>query len=130
MAIARALAAKPAVILADEPTGEKALSYLQILNLKIQQAILIVTHDPAVAALTGQNLTLEDERVLSDVKRGGSHVVSNGPSGVENQPATKNAVLGVNVSLLITASLFTPFGSMQQTARNANEDWCGAFTDI
>lgn len=77
VAIARALAAKPAVILADEPTGnldvstgEEVLSYLQMLNLKFHQAILIVTHDPAVAALAGRNLTLEDGRILSDVKRG------------------------------------------------------------
>lgn len=40
------------------------------------------------------------------------------------------AVLGISASLLITVSLFTLFGSMHQTARNANEDLYGAFTDI
>jgi putative ABC transport system ATP-binding protein len=57
VAIARAIATDPAVILADEPTGdldrasaEQVLGILSQLNLKLKKTILMVTHDPAAAA--------------------------------------------------------------------------------
>ncbi|MEZ5965239.1 MAG: ABC transporter ATP-binding protein [Planctomycetota bacterium] len=57
VAIARAIASDPAVILADEPTGdldrasaEQVLGLLVELNRKLRKTILMVTHDPAAAA--------------------------------------------------------------------------------
>jgi putative ABC transport system ATP-binding protein len=57
VAIARAIATDPAVILADEPTGdldrtsaEQVLELLAELNRKLKKTILMVTHDPAAAA--------------------------------------------------------------------------------
>lgn len=68
IALARALANKPGLLLADEPTGNldhKAgaviLDILKELN-KSGQTIIMVTHDPSIASLAHRTLTLTDGR--------------------------------------------------------------------
>lgn len=63
LAIARALITKPALILADEPTGSldadnsaRILQLLQSLTQQHQTALLMVTHDPEAAAACGRRL--------------------------------------------------------------------------
>lgn len=70
VAIARALIAEPAVVLADEPTGNldaqaaKAIcSLLKGLNASERSAILVVTHDPVVAACAQKVHFLKEGRV-------------------------------------------------------------------
>jgi putative ABC transport system ATP-binding protein len=72
VAIARALVGRPAVILADEPTGsldsaagEGILALLAELNRK-GTTILVVTHDPQIAAATGRVIRLRDGRIEHD----------------------------------------------------------------
>jgi putative ABC transport system ATP-binding protein len=66
VAIARALVAKPAVLLADEPTGSlDAKSGNQVLALlrhtaDAGQAIVVATHDQAAASIADRVLTLRD----------------------------------------------------------------------
>jgi putative ABC transport system ATP-binding protein len=66
VAIARALASDPALLLADEPTGDlDAHSATEIMNLLVQlnqefgKTIILVTHDPRVAAVAHRQLHLE-----------------------------------------------------------------------
>src|SRR4030066_604405 len=73
VAIARALANNPAIILADEPTGNldaknkrEIVTLLANLNLKQETTIIIVTHDGQVAAHTERVLLLKDGRVLKE----------------------------------------------------------------
>lgn len=69
-AIARALATDPALILADEPTGNlDSRSAANILNLFEQMAadgktILIVTHDPSITQRTDQTIILSDGEII------------------------------------------------------------------
>jgi putative ABC transport system ATP-binding protein len=73
VAIARALANNPAIILADEPTGNldaknkrEIVTLLANLNLKQNTTIIMVTHDGQVAAHTERVLLLKDGKVLKE----------------------------------------------------------------
>jgi putative ABC transport system ATP-binding protein len=73
VAIARALANDPAIILADEPTGnldatnkQELVKLLANLNLKQGTTIIIVTHDSQVAAHTERMLLLKDGKIQKE----------------------------------------------------------------
>jgi putative ABC transport system ATP-binding protein len=72
VAIARALVGEPAIILADEPTGNldsAASSQIMALLASLNQAgatIIVVTHDPEVAAAAPRTIRLQDGAVLHD----------------------------------------------------------------
>ena len=75
VAIARALVTEPQVLFADEPTGnldsttsEAVIALLQQL-WKAGQTIVLVTHEPDIAAHAARVLTLRDGHVLSDVRQ-------------------------------------------------------------
>jgi putative ABC transport system ATP-binding protein len=70
-AIARALAAEPAMLLADEPTGnldsrsgEEVLELLTRLHLERGVAVVVVTHDPGVAARFDRTVVMRDGRLV------------------------------------------------------------------
>ena len=75
VAIARSLANGPALLLADEPTGnhdsENAHAVLELL-IRLQQeqgrTLVLVTHDPTIAERAGRILRLKDGQVVSDGK--------------------------------------------------------------
>lgn len=71
VAIARALVSKPAVIFADEPTGNldsktggEILELLHRSVKELNQTIVMVTHDPRAAAIADELLFLEDGRIV------------------------------------------------------------------
>jgi putative ABC transport system ATP-binding protein len=71
IAIARALVNHPALLLADEPTGNldsenstAVLSILQGLNKRLGQTIFMITHDPEAAAYADRIVTMRDGRVV------------------------------------------------------------------
>jgi ABC-type lipoprotein export system ATPase subunit len=75
VAVARALANRPGLLLADEPTGELdrvntegILNLLEQVRRERDATLLLVTHNPAVARRARRHLTVEDGRVISDRK--------------------------------------------------------------
>ncbi|MCX5592554.1 ABC transporter ATP-binding protein [Alcaligenes endophyticus] len=73
VALARALVTKPACVLADEPTGnldrytaEGMFSLLSRVNRDLGTAFVLVTHDPALAALADRQLLMEKGRLVQD----------------------------------------------------------------
>ena len=75
VAIARALVHRPAVVFADEPTGNldsqtggQVLSFLRLAVEELGQTVVMVTHDPAAAAHTHRVVFLHDGRVVDDVR--------------------------------------------------------------
>jgi putative ABC transport system ATP-binding protein len=76
VAIARALAFHPPVLLADEPTGNldtytgaEILGLIRDLHQRLNSTVLIVTHDPTVAASCSRTVTLRDARIAGDLRR-------------------------------------------------------------
>lgn len=76
-AIARAMIYRPALLLADEPTGnldrknaQEVLDLLQLSNRRYGQTILLITHDEKIALGAGRILTLEDGHILRGEARG------------------------------------------------------------
>lgn len=76
-AIARALIYRPALLLADEPTGnldrknaKEIIDMLKLSNRNLCQTILLITHDEKIALEADRIVTIEDGRVISDRKRG------------------------------------------------------------
>ena len=72
VAIARALSNRPAILLADEPTGaletknsEAVLKMFQELNQRLRQTILLVTHNPELASYTNRLIEMRDGLVVS-----------------------------------------------------------------
>ena len=79
VAIARALANDPAIILADEPTGNldshtgaEVMAVLERLNQEQRRTILVVSHDPTVMGFVERSVHLLDGRVV-DVNAGGAN---------------------------------------------------------
>ena len=72
VAIARALATAPAIILADEPTGnldsrtsQDVLGLLKITSQKFSQTIFMITHNEEIAQMADRILRIEDGRIVS-----------------------------------------------------------------
>lgn len=75
-AIARALIYRPALLLADEPTGnldqknsKEIIDMLKLSNRNMEQTILLITHDEKVALQADRIVTIEDGRIINDQKR-------------------------------------------------------------
>jgi putative ABC transport system ATP-binding protein len=70
VAIARALVSKPAIVLADEPTGNldsrtssDVLGLLKVTSQKFHQTIVMITHNNEIAQLAGRIIRIEDGRI-------------------------------------------------------------------
>lgn len=75
-AIARALIYRPALLLADEPTGNldrknsrEIVELLKLSNRNLKQTILMVTHDEKLALEADRVITIADGRIIDDRKR-------------------------------------------------------------
>jgi putative ABC transport system ATP-binding protein len=73
VAVARAVANRPAILLADEPTGsldsknsEIVLTMFRELNRRFKQTIILVTHNPELAAYTDRLIEMRDGVIVSD----------------------------------------------------------------
>ena len=76
VAIARAIVTKPGLVLADEPTGNldtargrEIIELLSQLNRDEGLSVLMVTHEPDMAAYAGRVVTFVDGRIQSDVRK-------------------------------------------------------------
>lgn len=84
VAIGRALMNRPAILLADEPTGnldskssDEIVALLKLFNQKYKQTIIMITHDLEIAKQTDRIVTIEDGRIVRDTQQ----AVSGGKAG-------------------------------------------------
>ncbi len=82
VAVARALVSKPAVVFADEPTGnldsKASAEVLKLLRQAVdefEQTVIMVTHDPAASAHADRLITLRDGRIVHDAAPGSADEV-------------------------------------------------------
>jgi len=88
VAIAVALANRPSVVLADEPTGEldsetalEVFAALRTANRELDATVVVVTHDSAVSGQVARTVAIRDGRTSSEVLRNGE--TAGAPGGAE-----------------------------------------------
>lgn len=76
VAIARSLIYRPALLLADEPTGnldqknsKEIIDMLKLSNRNLEQTIVLITHDEKMSLEADRIITIEDGHIMSDEKR-------------------------------------------------------------
>ena len=94
VSIARALLTEPEIVLADEPTGnldsrssQEVLDLLREVNEVEGQTVVIVTHDPAAAAIAGRVVLLRDGRVAGESPGGSTERVIQALTRLDAEPA-------------------------------------------
>ena len=77
VSIGRAIINSPAIMLADEPTGnldskasEEIISLLRVSNKKYNQTVIVITHDEKIALEADRIITIEDGRIIKDERNG------------------------------------------------------------
>ncbi|MCI8277085.1 MAG: ABC transporter ATP-binding protein [Clostridia bacterium] len=73
VSIGRAIINNPAIMLADEPTGnldskasEEIISYLKLSNKKYNQTVIVITHDEKIAMEADRVITIDDGKIIAD----------------------------------------------------------------
>ncbi len=81
-AIARALAARPDIILADEPTGnldsrstQEVMGLLKLCGEQLHQTIVMITHNEALAQLCDRVIHVEDGKIVDDTEKKTSRMI-------------------------------------------------------
>ncbi len=85
VAIARSLVNQPSILLADEPTGnldsqrsEEIMAIFQRLNRELGITVVMITHEPDIAAYAGRSIHFKDGRVIDDRKNSSPTLASEG----------------------------------------------------
>jgi ABC-type lipoprotein export system ATPase subunit len=125
-AIATALANKPALLLADEPTGEldsatalDVFGALQTANAELGATVLVVTHDPAVASQVRRTIAIADGRTSTETLR---------RSAADH--AVEYAVLDRAGRLQLPLEMIEPLGMRDRVRLEAEPDHIGVWPDV
>jgi ABC-type lipoprotein export system ATPase subunit len=131
-AIAVALANKPRVLLADEPTGEldsataaDVFGALQTANTELGVTVLIVTHDPAVSSMVRRVIAIRDGRTSTETLR---HSTTD-EHGQQSHHAVEYAVLDRAGRLQLPREMTGPLGMRDRVRLEAEPDHIGVWPD-
>ena len=124
-AIATALANKPDLLLADEPTGEldsatarDVFAALQTANTELGATVLVVTHDPAVSSQVRRTIAIADGRTSTETLR---------QSAADH--AVEYAVLDRAGRLQLPLAMIEPLGMRDRVRLEAEPDHIGVWPD-
>ena len=131
-AIATALANRPMLLLADEPTGEldsatarEVFGALQTANAELGVTVLVVTHDPAVSSQVRRTIAIRDGRTSSETLR---HAEAD-EHGNATQHAIEYAVLDRAGRIQLPRDMIEPLGMHDRVRLEATEDHIGVWPD-
>ncbi len=101
VACARALVTRPAVVFADEPTGNldsssahEVLSFLRRSVDELGQSVVMVTHDPTAASYADRVLFLADGRIVDEISRPTPETVLERLGALSRRPSTAGTPAG------------------------------------
>jgi ABC-type lipoprotein export system ATPase subunit len=131
-AIATALANKPDLLLADEPTGEldsatavDVFGALQTANSELGVTVLVVTHDSAVSSQVRRTVAIADGRTSTETLR---HSAA-GDDGSLTHHAVEYAVLDRAGRLQLPLDMIEPLGMRDRVRLEAEPDHIGVWPD-
>jgi ABC-type lipoprotein export system ATPase subunit len=131
-AIATALANRPRVLLADEPTGEldsatahDVFAALQTANRELGVTVLVVTHDPAVSAQVRRTIAIRDGRTSSETLRHGADGEDGGAPG----QAVEYAVLDRAGRIQLPREMIDTHGMKDRVRLQQEPDHIGVWPD-
>ncbi len=131
-AIATALANGPAVLLADEPTGEldsitagHVFGALQTVNAELGVTVLVVTHDPELSAQVRRTVAIRDGRTSSETLR----QEGTDEHGNRTRHATEYAVLDRAGRVQLPQDMIEPLGMRDRVRLEAAPDHIGVWPD-
>ena len=131
-AIATALANQPALLLADEPTGEldsatarDVFSALQTSNTELGATVLVVTHDPAVSGQVRRTIAIRDGRTSSETLR---HTAAD-EDGNAAHHAVEYAVLDRAGRVQLPRDMSAPLGLRDRVRLEAAAGHIGVWPD-
>jgi putative ABC transport system ATP-binding protein len=131
-AIATALANRPRVLLADEPTGEldtaaasDVFTALQTVNTDLGVTILLVSHDPAMAARVRRTVAIRDGRTSTELLR---HATTD-ESGNAALHAVEYAVMDRAGRVQLPREMTRPLGMRNRVRLEATPDHIGVWPD-
>jgi ABC-type lipoprotein export system ATPase subunit len=131
VAIAVALANSPAVLLADEPTGEldsataeSVFEALQTANTELGVTVLVVTHDPAVSSMVRRVIAIRDGRTATETLRHGSE------DGAGLGHAVEYAVLDRAGRLQLPREMTEALDMRERVRLEAETDHIGVWPDL
>jgi ABC-type methionine transport system ATPase subunit len=126
VAVARALVNQPALVLADEPTGEldsertaEIIQTMHRLNQEMGMTFVIVTHDPAIGRETGRIIELDSGRILREHVVG--DVFDEAWKTLRNSPLGQALLNGGRKDLAVAGKLLYENGELTETGRLLRE---------
>jgi ABC-type lipoprotein export system ATPase subunit len=132
-AIATALANRPILLLADEPTGEldsatarDVFGALQTANAEFGVTVLVVTHDPAVSGQVRRTVAIRDGRTSSETLRSAGA----DEHGNATQHAIEYAVLDRAGRVQLPREMIEPLGMRDRIRLEAMDDHIGVWPDV
>jgi ABC-type lipoprotein export system ATPase subunit len=131
-AIATALANEPAVLLADEPTGEldtrtarSVFAALQTANAQLGVTVLVVTHDPELSAQVRRTVAIRDGRTSSETLRRSS----DGEDGTTTHHAVEYALVDRAGRVQLPRDMTEPLQIRDRVRLEAESDHIGVWPD-
>jgi len=126
VAIARSLANKPTLVLADEPTGDldsksgaEVIALMHELNRELGTTVIVVTHDPAVARRTERIVVLDSGRIVREDIVGDPY--SEDLKMLKNSPLGRAVLEGTEVDLAIEGTVLYREGQPTEAGRFLRE---------